>query len=142
MIYLLVSKGTNCVNLFHPTRILASTAASASPPTLSMSPKWQNISTNSGFALAPISTLVRPALVTGFKQPLEVNDFCFWHYPLIITLVLFIFTLVPLFSTLSFHSFSLLIKSSSISAITTKSSAYNSSHGKATYPNCVQRSTE
>ena len=30
---------------------------------------------NSNFALAPISTLVRPALVTGFKQPLQINDF-------------------------------------------------------------------
>ena len=40
---------------------------------------------------------------------------------------LVIFTLIPLFSTLFFHSLSLLIKSSSVSAITTKSSAYNSS---------------
>ena len=38
-ISLLVSSGTNCLNLFHPTRILASTAASASPSTLSMSPQ-------------------------------------------------------------------------------------------------------
>ena len=38
----------------------------------------------------------------------------------------------PLFSMLSFHSLSLLIRSSSISTITTKSSAYNNSHGKAT----------
>jgi len=115
-------------------------------------------------------------LVTGFKQPLQTNDFItlymlpfislhflcthFWHLvhciellstplpqtpcdhlaaafcitfchsPLIITLVLFIFTLMPLFSTLSFHSLSLLIRSS-VSAITTKSSAY-SCHGNAT----------
>ena len=55
--------------------ILASTAASASPSTVSMSPRQQNLSTNSNFALAPISTLVRPALVTGFKQPLQINDF-------------------------------------------------------------------
>jgi len=27
------------------------------------------------FALTPISTLVRPVLVTGFKQPLQINDF-------------------------------------------------------------------
>jgi len=27
------------------------------------------------FAMAPISTLVWPALVTGFKQPLQMNDF-------------------------------------------------------------------
>ena len=33
---LLVSSGTNCLNLFQPIRILASTAASASPSTLSM----------------------------------------------------------------------------------------------------------
>ena len=38
-ISLLVSKGTNCLNLFHPSRTLASTAASASHSTLSMSPK-------------------------------------------------------------------------------------------------------
>ena len=34
--------------------------------------------------------------------------------------------------TFSFHSFSLLISSSSVSAITAKSSAYSSSHGRAT----------
>ena len=34
--------------------------------------------------------------------------------------------------TLSFHSLSLLISSSSVSAITAKSSAYSNSHGKAT----------
>ena len=55
---LLVSSGTSCLNLFQPIRILASTAASASPSTLSMSPRQQNLSTNSNFALAPISTLV------------------------------------------------------------------------------------
>jgi len=39
-----------------------------------------------------------------------------------------------LFSTKSFHSLSLLIRSSSVSAITTRSSAYSNSqsHGKAT----------
>jgi len=57
---LLVSSGTSCLNLFQPIRILASTTASASP---------------SNFALAPLSTLVRRALVTGFKQPLQMNDF-------------------------------------------------------------------
>jgi len=40
--------------------------------------------------------------------------------------------LMPLFSTLFFHSLSLLIKSSAVSAITAKSSAYNSSQGKET----------
>ena len=38
-ISLLVSNGTNCLNLFHTIRILVSTAASASPSTLNMSPK-------------------------------------------------------------------------------------------------------
>ena len=38
-IYLLVSNGTNCLNLFHPIRILTSTAASASPSTLNISPR-------------------------------------------------------------------------------------------------------
>jgi len=37
-ISLLVSSGTSCQNLFHPIRILASTAASASPSTLNISP--------------------------------------------------------------------------------------------------------
>jgi len=36
---LLVSSSTNCLNLFQPTRILASTAASASPSKLSISPR-------------------------------------------------------------------------------------------------------
>jgi len=38
-ITLLVSNGTNCLNLFHPIRILASTAASTSPSTLNISPR-------------------------------------------------------------------------------------------------------
>ena len=46
-------------------------------------------------------------------------------------LVLFIFTLMHLLSTLSVHSLSLLISSSSVSAITAKSSAYSSSNGRA-----------
>ena len=36
---LLVSSGTNCLNWFQPILILASTAASTSPSTLSMSPR-------------------------------------------------------------------------------------------------------
>ena len=36
---LLISSGTSCLNLFQPIRIMASTAASASPSTLSMSPR-------------------------------------------------------------------------------------------------------
>ena len=38
-ISLLVSSGTNCLNLFHPILIVASTAASASPSTLNISPR-------------------------------------------------------------------------------------------------------
>jgi len=38
-ISLLVSNGTNCLNLFHLIRILAFTAASASPSTLNISPR-------------------------------------------------------------------------------------------------------
>jgi len=38
-ISLLVSNGTNCLNLFHPIQILVSTAASASLSILNMSPK-------------------------------------------------------------------------------------------------------
>jgi len=47
----------------------------------------------------------------------HLTAFCinFCHSPLIITLVLFICTLMPLFSMKSFHSISLLIRSSSIS---------------------------
>jgi len=51
-ISLLVSSGTNCLNLFHPIQILASTAASAFPFTFKMSPKKQNLSTNFRFALS------------------------------------------------------------------------------------------
>jgi len=39
---------------------------------------------------------------------------------------------MPLFSTLSFHLLSLLIRSTLVSAITTRSSVYNNSYGKAT----------
>ena len=38
-------------------------------------PGNKTLSTNSNFALAPISTLVRTALITGFRQPLQMNDF-------------------------------------------------------------------
>jgi len=38
-ISLLVSSDTNCLNLFHPVQILASTAASASPSTFNISPR-------------------------------------------------------------------------------------------------------
>ena len=48
---------------------------------------------------------------------------------------------MPLFSTISFHSFSLLISSSSVSAITAKSSAYSSSYGRATL-NSLDKKTQ
>ena len=38
-ISILVSNGANCLNLFHPIQILASTAVSASPSTFNISPK-------------------------------------------------------------------------------------------------------
>jgi len=121
---------------------------------------------NKTYPLTPtISTHVRPAPVTGFTQPVQINDFItlymlplillhflcthnlqqvhynellpsplpqtphghltafcviFCRSPLIMTLVLFISTLMPLFSMKSFHS-----------VIRTRSSVYNSSHGKA-----------
>jgi len=64
----------------------------------------------------------------------HLTAFCitFCRSPLIITLLLFIFTLMPLFSTKLFCLLSLLIRSSSVSANTTRSSAYNNSNGKAT----------
>ena len=55
----------NSLNLYHLVRILASIAASASSSTLNMSSKEQNLFTNYRFALALISTLVQPVLVTG-----------------------------------------------------------------------------
>ena len=54
---LLLSHSANCLTLFQPIRILATTAAWALPSTL----KQQNLSTNSSFALASTSTPVRPA---------------------------------------------------------------------------------
>ena len=64
----------------------------------------------------------------------HLTAFCltFTCSPLIITLVLFILTLMTLLSMLFSHSLSLLINSSSVSAITAKSAAYSSFHGRAT----------
>ena len=47
-------------------------------------------------------------------------------------MVLFILTLMPLLSTLSFHSLILLISSSSVSVPSHQQSAYSSSHGRET----------
>jgi len=74
-ISLLVSNGTNCLNLFHRVQILVYPAALASPSTPNMLPKWRNVSTNCRFALMPISTVVHPVPVTGFMQSLQTNDF-------------------------------------------------------------------
>ena len=55
--------------LFHPIRILVSTAASASPST-------QNLSTNSRFALTPVSKIVHPCVTHMiFIQSKCVNIF-------------------------------------------------------------------
>jgi len=80
---------------------------------LNISLRQQNLSTNSRFALAPI----RPVLVTVFEHPLQINHF--------ITLYCIELLLTPLPHTpqLSSHSLILLIRSSSFSAIATKSSA-------------------
>jgi len=70
---MLVSSGSNCLNLFHPNQILFFTAASASPSTLSVTPKYQNLSSNSRYVLTPIYTVVHSVLVTVFMQPLWTN---------------------------------------------------------------------
>ena len=54
--------------------------------------------TNFSFALTPIYTLVRPELITGFQQPLQINDF--GHATLYTT----IFLVYPLLTT-STHTF-------------------------------------
>jgi len=68
----------------------------------------------------------------------HLTAFCitFCHSPLIIsiTLVLFIFTLMSLFSTLSFHSLCLVIRSSSVLAITTRIISISRYHDIAPQP--------
>jgi len=71
-------------------------------------------------------------LPTPLAQTPHGHLTAFCRFPLIITLVLFIFTFMPLFSKLSFHLLSLLVRSSSVSAITATSLTYNNSHGKLT----------
>ena len=73
--FLLVSNSADCLNLFHPIRILVFTAASASPSTLNMSPKNKTYLLTSFLHWHPISTLVRPVPITGFTQPLQTNIF-------------------------------------------------------------------
>ena len=58
----LVSNGTNCLNLFHPIRILASTAASASPSTL-------NISPTVGSRTYPLPLLAKLYIVSSHTVP-------------------------------------------------------------------------
>jgi len=79
------------------------------------SPKQQNLSTNSRFALALISTLWQPVLVTGFKQPLQINDYHFAHATLYTT-----FPVYPLLTT------------STLYWITT-----NTSTTDTTWPSCI-----
>jgi len=55
-ISLLASNGTNCLNLFHPIRILVCTAASASPSTLNVS--HEGIESSSARLLLTIPTLI------------------------------------------------------------------------------------
>jgi len=50
------------------------------------------------------------------------------------------FTQMPLLSMLTFSSFSLLVRSCSVSPITTESSTYNNSHGKVTL-NCLDNAS-
>jgi len=50
-------------------------ALPAAQPTASKHWRHNLYPCNSNFALAPISTLVWPALVAGLKQPLQMNDF-------------------------------------------------------------------
>ena len=64
---LLVSNATKCLDLFQPVRILASTAASASHPHSACHLGNKTYPLTLAFALAPISTLVWPAVVTRFK---------------------------------------------------------------------------
>jgi len=103
MTTLLVSYGTNCLNLFHPIQILASTTEHfQSPSTFNTSLKKQNLSTDSRFALTQISTLVWSVLVTGFTQLLQINDFITLDMLLLYILILFYITtflVYPLLTT-------------------------------------------
>jgi len=77
-ISLLVSNGTNCLNLFYPVRILLSTAASASLSTLNMSPKYQNLSTNSRFVID--TSIYTCASFTSYWIHATSTNKCFLHF--------------------------------------------------------------
>ena len=79
---ILVSNGTNCLNLFQPIQILASTAASASPSTPILSPKKQNLSTNSRFALAPNQHLCELWLLDSSNLYKKITSSLCTCYPL------------------------------------------------------------
>jgi len=72
-ISLLISNGTNCLNLFHQFEFWSPQLHQHLH--LHSTCHLKNLSTNCRLALTPISTLVRPVLVTGFMQPLQTNDF-------------------------------------------------------------------
>jgi len=104
-------------------------AAAEAPPKRQLDPRRRR---RLDLAAFDISFRVYPTLFLAIHHCYQ--DLCHIHHtailqpsPLNHNLGLFIFTHIPLFSTLFFHSLSLLIKSSLASAITTKSSAYNSS---------------
>jgi len=118
---------------FSPHNYPLSASASKKTIVAAVSKKQQrnNTTTLLVYPLLTTSTLYWTPLPHTPHGHLAAFYIDFWCPALIITLVLFTFTLMPLFSTLSFHSLSLLIRSSSVSANTAKSSAYNSSYGKA-----------
>ena len=72
---LLVSSDTSCLNLFQPIRILPPQLHQHLHPHSACHLGNKTYPLTPNFALAPISTLLRPALVTGFKQPLQMNEF-------------------------------------------------------------------
>ena len=71
---LFVSSGTNCLYLFQFEFWPPQLHEHLNPHSaFHLGSKTYPLTPN--FALAPISTLLRPALVTGFKQLLQMNEF-------------------------------------------------------------------
>jgi len=71
----LVSKDTNCLNYTIQFAFWSQYLHQNLHQHSTCHVNSKNLSINSRFSLAPISTLVQPVLVTGFKQPLQINDF-------------------------------------------------------------------
>jgi len=86
------------------------------------------------FLMGQVTLPCNILLCTQLLYNLPWPSYSLVHYllPFPTTLVLFISTLMPQFSTESIQSLCLLIRSSSVSAITIMSSAYNNSYDKAT----------